>query len=147
MLPKAGLFSPGVGGLIEFPKPKLPKLPIAALPGAALQGELGPLPRILPAVLLRLSVPKGELVFGSSARSSPSLTSVSFREKNGDGSSLEKRPVPAGDPSPVIESLVCWRRVLGRLDDGEASPKAFEPCERDVLRPFVLCPFESLFRF
>ena len=47
---------------------KLPKFPIGdivALAGVAPQGDAGPLPRTLPAVLARIRPPKGELVFVS----------------------------------------------------------------------------------
>jgi hypothetical protein len=75
-LPKTGLFSPGVGGL------KIPKFPMVALLGVAPQGDTGPLPRTLPAVLLRIRGPRGKLGLESSARSSlPSLKSLVLREK------------------------------------------------------------------
>jgi hypothetical protein len=46
--------------------------------------------------------------------------------------------VPAGDPRPLIESLVCWRRVLGLLDEGEERANAFElaPYDTEGFRPF-----------
>jgi hypothetical protein len=119
--PKPGLFSLGVGGLSGVTMAKLPKFPIVALLGAALQGDAGPVLRILP-VLLRTKPPRDVPVLESSARSSdPSLKSIAFREWN-DGSSLENLPVPAGEPRPVTESPVCCRRVLGLLDAGEESP-------------------------
>lgn len=110
------------------------------------QGDDGPFPNALPAVLLRISPPNGRLLFGSSARSSgPSFVSVNFRLKKGDDSSLGNRPVPDGEAMPLIESLVCCRRVPGRLEAGEANP-AYPPwpCEIDVFRPFAPSVLESL---
>jgi hypothetical protein len=106
---------------------------MVALLGVAPQGDTGPLPRTLPAVLLRIRGPRGKLGLESSARSSlPSLKSL------GEESSLPNRPVPAGDPRPLIESLVCWRRVLGLLDEGEERANAFElaPYDTEGFRPF-----------
>jgi hypothetical protein len=120
---------------------KLPKFPIVALLGAALQGDAGPVLRIFP-VLLRIKPPRDMPVFESSPRSSdPSLKSIALREWN-DGSSLENLPVPAGDPRPVIESPVCCRRVLGLLEAGEETPNAlgFCPCDTDDFRPFTPSP-------
>jgi hypothetical protein len=55
--------------------------------------------------------------------------------------------VPAGDPRPLIESLVCWRRVLGLLDEGEERANAFElaPYDTEGFRPFDPCALGSLF--
>ena len=129
--PNAGRLSIGVGGLAaELPMAKLPKLPIgdiATLVEDGPQGEAGPFPSALPAVLLRIKPPKGKPGFESSVRSScPSFVSLNLRLKNGEGSSLVKRPVPEGDCKPP--SVVNCRLVLGRLDAGEESPNGPEFC-------------------
>ena len=129
---------------------KLPKFPMVALFGAALQGDAGPVLRTFP-VLLRINPPRDMLGLGSSALSSePSLESIARREWNED-SSLENLPVPAGDPRPVTESPVCCRRVLGLLEAGDESPNApgFCPWDTDDLRPFTPSPWVlvSLFEF
>ena len=128
---KPGRFSMGVG-FEDPPRAKLPNVPM--LPSRP-QGDAGPLPNALPAVLLRIKPPNGKLLLVSSTRSSwLSFDSLNLRVKKGDCSSLENRLAP-GDAND-IESLVCCRRVLGLLDAGEESPNGAEPCEKDVLRPF-----------
>jgi hypothetical protein len=138
-LPNPGLLSPGIlVDLFEPPIAKLPNDPITALVGVPEPQEV--VGTLFPAVLLRIRPPNGELCLTSSTRSSsPSLSVLLL--KNGDGSSLKNRPFPAGEPSPLIESLVCWRRVFGLFDTGDESPKVFEI---EVLRPLAPpCPLIS----
>lgn len=123
---------------------------MVALFGAALQGDAVPVVRMFPE-LFRIKPPKAMPGFESSVRSSePSLKSIALREWN-DSSSLENLPVPAGDPSPVTESPVCCRRVLGLPDAGEETPKPLGvwPWDTDDLRPFTPSPgvLGSLFGF
>jgi len=95
---------------------KLPKFPIGdsvALAGVVPHGEVGPLLRAFPPVLLRINPPNGKVTFDatllpvpSSGRSSDpdvpyklSLASVVLRLKKGDVSSRLNRPVPPGEAS------------------------------------------------
>jgi hypothetical protein len=141
LTPSAGRLSVEGACVVGVPgNAKLPKFPIgdiAALVGLAPQVDEDPLPRI-PPVLVRMSPPKGKPFFVP--WSSPeSFRSVGRRRNDEDSSRPEKRPVPAGDPKPVIESEVCCRRFGGLLEAGEERFKLFEfwPCEIEVLRPFA----------
>lgn len=150
MPPSPGRFSLGVAGAAELPPiPKLPNVPMGdmlALAGAAPHGEAGPLPSALPAVLLRIKLPKGELFFVAEDGSSSfplSLRSVLVRRKNGDASSLLKRVAEGDASAPNGESVVSRRRVLGREVEGDASPKLPTPpelCDIEPFLPFALTP-------
>jgi len=139
LLPKGTFFSAGVKGVPEPPSAKWPNEPTVALLGVFphVDGDAGPFPSPLPPVLLRI---KPALNGFSALSSVPSLLSI-LPLKEVLLSSLENRPLPAGDPRLVTASLVCCRRVPGLLELGEDIPNGLEFCPIDALRPLAPSPW------